>query len=314
MAIISFLREDLQEGRVWEVLAFASKEMSEENRSAVQIPDPFQEKLLMEATLEAVEKHLVKALKDLGGGGLSCCLSELSHTLEKGFDIDLSKIHSKEKNLEPAGLMVSESQERMLFVTDSIKLKGLRKTFRKYDLSYSLIGRVKDHSDLVLKFKGKIVGKMPSSLISNAPLAQRSSERPRNMDKIQNARTSPEQPSNLHNVLLSMLSDPSIASKSWIYEQYDHEVGTRTVIKPGSSDASVLRLTDNKFISVKLDGNSKQCYLDPYNGYFGLLIRMYKKCSVYWCRTNRSDRPPAIWKSRKPADILVIGRISQSNC
>ena len=177
MAIISFLREDLQEGRVWEVLAFASKEMSEENRSAVQIPDPFQEKLLMEATLEAVEKHLVKALKDLGGGGLSCCLSELSHTLEKGFDIELSKIHSKEKNLEPAGLMVSESQERMLFVTDSIKLKGLRKTFRKYDLSYSLIGRVKDHSDLVLKFKGKIVGKMPSSLISNAPLAQRSSER-----------------------------------------------------------------------------------------------------------------------------------------
>jgi phosphoribosylformylglycinamidine synthase subunit PurL len=251
--------------------AFASKEMSEENRSAVQIPDPFQEKLLMEATLEAVEKHLVKALKDLGGGGLSCCLSELSHTLEKGFDIELSKIHSKEKNLEPAGLMVSESQERMLFVTDSIKLKGLRKTFRKYDLSYSLIGRVKDHSDLVLKFKGKIVGKMPSSLISNAPLAQRSSERPRNMDKIQNARTSPEQPSNLHNVLLSMLSDPSIASKSWIYEQYDHEVGTRTVIKPGSSDASVLRLTDNKFISVKLDGNSKQCYLDPYNGTLGCL-------------------------------------------
>lgn len=251
--------------------AFASKEMSEENRSAVQVPDPFEEKLLMEATLEAVEQHFVKALKDLGGGGLSCCLSELSDTLGKGFDVDLSKIHSKENNLEPAGLMVSESQERMLFVTDFTKLKGLRKTFRKYDLSYSLIGRVKDHGDLVLKFKGKIVGKMPSSLISDAPLAPRSSARPQYIDEIQNARTSPAQPSNLQKVLLSMLSDPSIASKSWIYEQYDHEVGTRTVIKPGSSDASVLRLTDNKFISMKLDGNSKQCYLDPYYGTLGCL-------------------------------------------
>ena len=92
---------------------------------------PLKKKLLIEAVMEAVERRYVKALKDLGGGGLSCCLSELSDTLGKGFDIELSKIHSKEKSLDPASLMVSESQERMLFVTDLEKLKGLRKIFQR---------------------------------------------------------------------------------------------------------------------------------------------------------------------------------------
>ncbi len=250
---------------------FASKEMLEENRSAVQVPDAFQEKILIEATMEAVNKRYVKALKDLGGGGLSCCLSELSDTIGKGFEVELSSIHSKGNSLSPSSLMVSESQERMLFLTDSEKLKGLRRVFRKFGLGFSLIGRVADHHDLVLKFGGKIVGKMPSKLICHAPISRRSSARPPYIDEILATSILPAEPNNLRKLLLSLISSPSLARKSWIYQQFDYEVGTRTVLKPGASDAAVLRLTDNKFISMKLDGNSKHCFLDPYYGTLGCL-------------------------------------------
>lgn len=251
--------------------AFASKDMYEENRSAVQVPDPFEEKLLIEAIMEAVEKCHIKALKDLGGGGLSCCLSELSDTLEKGFDVDLSKVHSREDALGPAELMVSESQERMLLVTDLKGLKSMKNILKKYGLKFSIIGRVKDHRDLVLRFRGEVVGKMPSALVSHAPLALRRSARPQYINELMKGTIPPAIPRDLKKVLLAMISCPSIASKSWVYEQYDHEVGTRTVIKPGWSDASVLRLPNNKFVSVKLDGNSKHCYLNPYRGTLGCL-------------------------------------------
>ena len=103
--------------------AFASKTYLHHNRSAVQIPDPFLEKLLIEAITEAVEEGAIKALKDLGGGGLSCCLSEMSDNLEKGFDIELSEVHVKEKGMSPLELMLSESQERMLIITDHSKIR-----------------------------------------------------------------------------------------------------------------------------------------------------------------------------------------------
>ena len=251
--------------------AFASKDMYEENRSAVQVPDPFEEKLLIEAIVEAVEKCHIKALKDLGGGGLSCCLSELSDTLEKGFDVDLSKVHSREDSLGPAELMVSESQERMLLVTNLRGLKSMKNILKKYGLKFSIIGRVKDHRDLVLRFRGEVVGKMPSALVSHAPLALRRSARPQYINELMKGTIAPAIPGDLKKVLLAMIFCPSIASKSWVYEQYDYEVGTRTVIKPGWSDASVLRLPNNKFVSVKLDGNSKHCYLNPYRGTLGCL-------------------------------------------
>jgi phosphoribosylformylglycinamidine synthase subunit PurL len=256
--------------------SFASKRIDEENRSAVQIPDPFLEKLLLEATMEAVEKGCVKALKDLGGGGLSCCLSEMSDSLRRGFDIELSNIHAKGNNLTAAELMVSESQERMLFITDSSKFRKLKAIFDKYDIKYSLIGRVKNHKDLVLRFHGKVVARMPSSLISHAPILERKGRQPNYVYKLQKLLELPPIPQELNGVLLSMLANPSIANKSWIYEQYDYEVGTKTVLKPGFSDAAVLRVTDNRFLSIKLDGNSKHCYLDPYQGTLGCLSESFR--------------------------------------
>ena len=255
--------------------SFASKTLEEENRSAVQIPDPFLEKLLLEATMEAVKHGCLKCIKDLGGGGLSCCLSETSDNLGKGFDIELTKIHTRESHMMPNELMISESQERMLYITDKTRLSILQLILSKYGIKYSIIGRVQEHQDLVVRHSGKVVMQMPSHLVAHAPLADRAAKRPTYIDKLKRVKR-PIQPSNLAKVLLSLLANPTIASKRWVYQQYDHEVGIRTVIKPGAGDAAVMRLDNGKFVAVKLDGNSKHCYLDPYQGTLGCLSEGFR--------------------------------------
>lgn len=255
--------------------SFASKTLEEENRSAVQIPDPFLEKLLLEATMEAVKHGCLKCIKDLGGGGLSCCLSETSDNLGKGFDIELTKIHTRESHMMPNELMISESQERMLYITDKPRLSMLQLILSKYGIKYSIIGTVQEHQDLVVRHSGKVVMQMPSRLVAHAPFAERAAKRPTYIDKLKRVKR-PVQPSNLAKVLLSLLANPTIASKRWVYQQYDHEVGIRTVIKPGAGDAAVMRLDNGKFVAVKLDGNSKHCYLDPYQGTLGCLSEGFR--------------------------------------
>ena len=255
--------------------SFASKTLEEENRSAVQIPDPFLEKLLLEATMEAVKHGCLKCIKDLGGGGLSCCLSETSDNLGKGFDIELTKIHTRESHMMPNELMISESQERMLYITDKTRLSMLQLILSKYGIKYSIIGTVQQHQDLVVRHSGKVVMQMPSHLVAHAPLADRAAKRPTYIDKLKRVKQ-PIQPSNLAKALLTLLANPTIASKRWVYQQYDHEVGIRTVIKPGGGDAAVMRLDNGKFVSVKLDGNSKHCYLDPYQGTLGCLSEGFR--------------------------------------
>jgi phosphoribosylformylglycinamidine synthase II len=250
--------------------SFASRALEAENRSAVQIPDPFLEKLLLEATMEAVQEGCVKAIKDLGGGGLSCCLSETSDSLGRGIEVELSKVKARESGMTAAELMISESQERMLYITDAEKLAKLKTIFDKYEVQYSILGNVQGHQNLVVKNNDSVVANIPSSLVAHAPLADRAASRPAYLDRVRKARA-PKMPSNLGKVLLALLSNPTIASKGWIYQQFDHEVGVRTAVKPGSGDASVIRLDNGKFVAVKLDGNSKHCYLDPYQGTLGCL-------------------------------------------
>jgi phosphoribosylformylglycinamidine synthase subunit PurL len=250
--------------------SFASKPLDAENRSAVQIPDPFLEKLLLEATMEAVKRGYIKCIKDLGGGGMSCCLSETSDALGKGFDIELTRIRARESGMAASELMISESQERMLYVTGKASLKALQSILDKYEIAHSLLGEVKEHQHLVIRQGGKIVAEMPSHLVTHAPLADRAVKRPVYIDKLKSVRP-PKMPSNLGRTLLSLLSNPTIASKRWVYQQYDHEVGVRTVVKPGIGDAAVMRLDNGKFVAIKLDGNSKHCYLDPYWGTLGCL-------------------------------------------
>jgi phosphoribosylformylglycinamidine synthase II len=171
--------------------------------------------------------------------------------------------------------MISESQERMLYITDKSKLSILQSILEKYGIKYSIIGTVQEHQDLVIRHLGKVVMHMPSHLVAHAPLADRAAKRPSYLDKLRTI-SRPMQPSNLGKALLSLLANPTLASKRGVYQQYDHEVGLRTVIKPGSGDAAVMKLDNDKFIALKLDGNSKHCYLDPYQGTLGCLSEGFR--------------------------------------
>jgi phosphoribosylformylglycinamidine synthase subunit PurL len=292
--------------------SFASK-LLVEDRSAVQIPDPFLEKLLIDAIQEAVKKRCIRAIKDLGGGGLACCLSELSDAVEMGFEVELSSVHKKFSSLSAEEIMISESQERMLFLVAKNKLNDFKKIVNKFMIPYSIIGHVRDHKDLVILSKGTCVARMKSSFLANAPLTSRKYSEPSYLRRLQKYETSPPITENYERVLLTLLSNHSIASKKWVYQQYDYEVGIRTIVKPGESDACVMRIDDDKFISVKLDGNSKHCYLDPYYGTLGCLSEACRniRCTganpigiVDHLQFGSPERPDIFWGFKKSIEAI----------
>jgi len=246
---------------------FASDSLESENRSAVQIPNPFIEKLIIEAILEARNHKLIKAIKDLGGGGLSCAISEIADSLSVGIEIDVNKVHTRESNMNTDEIMISESQERMLIITDKIKLKKLKEICNKFKIKCSVIGKITSKKNMNIKKGKKSLANLPVGIVAHAPLLDRSKIKPKYLKSIQLEKKL-QTPSNLSNTLLKLLSSPNIASKNWVYGQYDHEVGIRTVVKPGH-DAFVLRLDNGKFLAAKMDGNPKQCYLDPREGAIG---------------------------------------------
>ena len=246
---------------------FASDSLESEDRSAVQIPDPFIEKLIIEAILEARNQKLIHAMKDLGGGGLSCAVSETAEALEIGIEMDVEKVHTRESNMHPDEIMVSESQERMLIVTSKNKLKKLQEICKKFRIGCSVIGSVKSDNQMHVKKGKKTFANLPTDVVANATLLDLPSKEPTYLKTIQKEKKL-KPISNLSKTLMKLLASPNIASKIWVYGQYDHEVGIRTVVKPGS-DASVLRLDNGKFLSAKIDGNPKHCYIDPREGAIG---------------------------------------------
>ena len=246
---------------------FASDSLESEDRSAVQIPDPFIEKLIIEAILEARNEKLIHAMKDLGGGGLSCAISETADTLSIGIEMDVNHVHTREQKMPPQEVMVSESQERMLIITSPSKLKKLQNICKKFRIQCSVIGKVKSNKMMHVTKGKKTFANLPTNVVANAPLLEKKSTKPKYLERIPND-SKVKTPVNLSDTLLNLLSSPNIASKIWVYNQYDHEVGIRTVIKPGN-DASVLRLDNGKFLAAKIDGNPKQCYLNPRQGAIG---------------------------------------------
>lgn len=246
---------------------FASDSLESEDRSAVQIPDPFIEKLIIEAILEARNNKLIKAMKDLGGGGLSCAISETADSLSIGIELDVNKVHTREPNMKIDEIMVSESQERMLIITDKKKLKKLQEICKKFRIKCSVIGHVTHKKIMKVKKGNKVFANLPTNVVANAPLLDRPAAKPKYLQTIQNEKKL-KTSQNLSGILLKLLSSPNIANKNWVYNQYDHEVGIRTVIKPGS-DSPVLRLDNGKFLAAKIDGNPKHCYLNPREGAIG---------------------------------------------
>jgi phosphoribosylformylglycinamidine synthase len=250
-------------------VTFASRvltDKSEEDRPAVQIADPFTKKLIIEATLEAIKTGYVHGLKDLGGGGLTCAASELAGGGGTGVDIDLNKIFLREPGMIPYEIMLSESQERMAFIVDPKGVESILDIFNKWEVPCAVIGEVTDTENMRLIKDGEVVGELPAKILDDAPVIPREAHKPAYIDEL-NQVSSPQMPSNLSETIYQLLGAPNIADMGWVYHQYDYEVGVRTVVKPGQSDAAVLRiLNTDKAIVVTTDGNSRHTYLDPYHG------------------------------------------------
>ena len=292
--------------------SFASKLLDNEDRSAVQIPDPFLEKLLIEATIEATNSNCINATKDLGGGGLSCCLSELSHLVEKGFEIELSAVHTKIADISPNEIMISESQERMAYIINKERLSRFTGILAKYGVTYSIIGKVSGNDNLKILYDGKPIANISCNLMVKAPLSKRKARKPDYLNRLKR-KIELSKVENYNYILLRLLANPNIGNKDWIYQQYDHEVGLRTVIKPGA-DASVIRVNDNKFVSIKLDGNSKHCYLDPYQGMLGCLSEACRNvvCTgaqpigiIDHLQFGSPENPQIYWTFIKSIDAIV---------
>ncbi len=244
-------------------VTFASEELSEnaeeEDRSAVQIPDPFTEKLLIEATLEAVKTGKVKALKDLGGGGLTCASSEMAGKKGFGAVIYADRVPQREPNMNAMEVMISESQERMLFAIKKEDLEEITKIFEKYELEWTVVGEIIDEPRYIVYWGKEKVADLPINLLTEVPIIEWEAK-PYTVEK--DVRTPEIAP---QDAFLKVLSSPNILSKEWVYRQYDHEVQGRTVLKPGL-DAAVLKINDEYGLAFVSDGNPSYCYLNPYHG------------------------------------------------
>lgn len=252
--------------------SFASKEISdesEEDRPSVQIGDPFTEKLLLEASMEIIEKNLLVGMQDMGAAGLTCSTSEMAAKGKSGIEIDLDKVPLREKGMTPYEIMLSESQERMLVVGKKGKEEEIKEVFEKWDLNCVKIGEVTVTGRLVVKFESQTVADVPAdSLVlgGGAPVYRPKTKTPAYLENgIKNLKT-PGQPKDLGKVLLDLLASPNIASKRWVFHQYDSTVRTNTVFGPGY-DAALLRIRGTKKgFAVKTDCNARYCYLNPRRG------------------------------------------------
>jgi phosphoribosylformylglycinamidine synthase len=247
--------------------AFASRELTEESREdrpAVQVGDPFKEKLLLEACLELLATDAVAGIQDMGAAGLTCSTCETASRGGTGVEIDLAKVPKREPGMTPYETLLSESQERMLIIAKRGREQVVRDIFDKWDVPCAEIGTVTDDGMMRVRNNGTVAAEIPAKpLADEAPLYTREFEAPPPTPPIDLA--SVPQIDN-HSALQQLLSDPTIASKNWVYRQYDHMVRTGTVVQPGS-DAAVFRVREaNKILAATTDCNSLYCSLDPREG------------------------------------------------
>jgi phosphoribosylformylglycinamidine synthase subunit PurL len=252
---------------------FASVEISEESESkrpSVQVGDPFTEKLLLEATLEAIKAGLIVGIQDMGAAGISCSTSEMSARAGTGMLINLDKVPVRETEMTPYEIMLSESQERMLVVARPENESKVREIFAKWDLRCETIGIVTSDGVLRVDYRGKRVAEIPSQTLvlgGEAPVYIRERKRPEYLDTLHSLDPATlSEPKNYNDCLENLLASPNICSRRWVFTQYDSSVRTNTVVG-GHGDAAVIRLKGTrKGLSMKTDGNPRYVYLDPYVG------------------------------------------------
>jgi phosphoribosylformylglycinamidine synthase II len=252
---------------------FASEEISEASESkrpSVQVGDPFTEKLLLEASLEAIRSGFVVGIQDMGAAGITCSTSEMSARGKSGMNIDLDKVPVREEGMSAYEIMLSESQERMLVVVQKGRVEEIQKVFSKWDLHAEVIGEVVEGDRLRIAYRGTEVADVsPHSLVlgGGAPVYRREQRRPPYLDQVQTFdEASVEEPGRLDDVLLKLLESPDIASKRWVYEQYDSMVRTNNMVLAGADAAVVLLKDSGKALAVKTDCNGRYVYLNPRRG------------------------------------------------
>jgi phosphoribosylformylglycinamidine synthase II len=251
--------------------AFASRELTEESRSdrpAVQVGDPFKEKLLLEACLELLARDAVAGIQDMGAAGLTCSTCETASRGNSGIEIDLAKVPKREPGMTPYEILLSESQERMLIIAKQGCENVVREIFDKWDVPCAEIGRVTGDGMMRVRDNGTIAAEIPAKpLAEEAPLYSREAKPPASsVAAVYDRRFDDLPPLDPHKALRQLLSDPTIASKNWVYRQYDHTVRTGTVVRPGS-DAAVFHVKyANKILAATTDCNSLYCALDPREG------------------------------------------------
>ena len=256
--------------------SFASRELTEESaedRPAVQKGDPFMEKLLLEACLEMMSiPGLVVGIQDMGAAGLTCSTCETASRGDSGIEIDLDLVPQRETGMNSYEIMLSESQERMLVIVAKGRERELEEVFEKWDLYAAHIGEVKEGNRMVVRQKGVVVADLPAkSLTDEAPIYDQPASEPAHLVKAREWKVDsiPELGQDaVEGALLGLLTHPTIASKRWIWKQYDHMVMSGCTVEPGS-DAGVVKLSIagiNKYLAIANDCNNRFCYLDPYTG------------------------------------------------
>src|SRR5437660_8933255 len=272
----------------------ASAEFDEEaleKRPTVQVGDPFLEKLLLEACLEAMRSGAVAGIQDMGAAGLTCSTCEMAARAGTGIEIDLSLVPQRETGMTAYEMLLSESQERMLIVAHKGREREVADIFRKWDLDAVVIGQVRDDGRMRVIHEGQTVCDVPvKALTDEAPVYERPMKKPVSSSefRVSSAQSSDEAlkqtsesndstsaetnskletpNSKLSEALLTLLASPNLASKEWVYRQYDHMVRTNTVVLPGA-DAAVVRIKETRrALAVALDGNGRYCAIDPREG------------------------------------------------
>ncbi len=242
-------------------------ETLEQKRPSVQVGDPFTEKKLLEACLDLLKRGRFVALQDLGAAGITSSASEMAAKGGVGIDMHTDRVPLREPGMEPWEIMISESQERMLAVVTQADWAAVKETCERWDLPCTVVGEVTDTGRLRVFHRGEQVGDMPAEALADAPTYTVEQERPAHeQDEPLELEAYPPPAAPLTEILLDLLGSPNIASRRWIWEQYDHQVQLNTVVLPGG-DAAVLRVKrTGAGLAVTTDGNGRRTYLDPYRG------------------------------------------------
>ena len=288
---------------------------SAEKRPAVQVGDPFMEKLLLEACLEVMKTDTLVGIQDMGAAGLTCSTTEMGSRGGAGIEIDVSLVPQRESGMTPYEIMLSESQERMLLVVKKGREAEVERIFAKWDLHAVPIGEVTGDGLLRVKDHGRIVAEIPNrALTDDAPVYRRPMETPSYLAAVQSLDLDAlERTPSGNDALLMLVGSPTIASKEWAYRQYDHMVQANTVNLPGLG-AGVVRVNGtDRALALSVDGNGRYCYLDPHRGAMLAVAEAARNVACAGARplgaTNclnfgNPERPPVMWQFAKAVEGL----------